>query len=184
MDKKQNGNRPLTEEEAVFVENLILENSKTIKNIIYNVLGENFKYLAEDAITEVYLLVCQKIDVLKKHSSPKAWVFVAARYVAQATVRNNKKHENTLSLDEIEERATDLNVEEEAIYKIWLSDKVPEKLIKRLTKGERQVYQKLYVEQKTPKQAAEELGIAPSSIYNFNVCIREKIINAVKHKKF
>lgn len=92
MNTKQKVNRPLTADESVFVEKLIEDNKKAIKNIIYNVLGKDYEYLAEDTIYDVYLLICQKIDVLKNHSNPKAWIFVAARYVARGAVKKSKRH--------------------------------------------------------------------------------------------
>ncbi len=184
MNTKQKDNRPLSEEEVLFIEKLIIENRKIIKNIIYNILGERYKHHAEDAVCDVYLLMCQKIDVLKNHNAPRAWIFVAARYVARGVVRNNKKHDNTIPIDMIEDFPSDINVEEEATYRIWLSDKVPEKLIKSLTKREQQVYQKLYIEGKTPKQAAVELNLTANAVYNFNKNIRDKIKYAVKRKMF
>ena len=57
VNRSEKDNRPLTEEESVFIEKLITENRKTIKNIIHNVLGEEYRQLAEDTIYEVYLLM-------------------------------------------------------------------------------------------------------------------------------
>jgi len=183
VNRSEKDNRPLTEEESVFIEKLITENRKTIKNIIHNVLGEEYRQLAEDTIYEVYLLMCQKIDVLTTHSNPKAWIFVASRFVAKNAIRNNRKYRDNVPINAIENLASDMNVEEEAIFRMWLSNNTPKKLTEVLTKRETQVYQKLYIEYKTPKQAAEELNIKVSTVNNINKNIKDKLFYALKNKK-
>lgn len=183
MNTKQKVNRPLTADESVFVEKLIEDNKKAIKNIIYNVLGEDYKYLAEDTIYDVYLLICQKIDVLKNHSNPKAWIFVAARYVARGAVKKSKRHK-TVPIEMIDRLPSGIDIEEEAIYNMWLCNNVPEKLLGSFTKRELQIYHMIYVEGKTPKETADILGLTQHAVLNFKSNIKKKIKDLIKNKKF
>ena len=73
---------------------------------------------------------------------------------------------------------------EEAVYEIWLESKVPEKLIANLTKREREVYHKIYIENKKPKEAAKELELSINAVNNIHKNLRDKIKDDVKRKNF
>ncbi len=61
---------------------------------------------------------------------------------------------------------------------------MPKKLIAGLTKRERQVYGKIYIEGKKPKDAAAELNISVNSVHNIHKNLRDKIKNEIKRKNF
>lgn len=184
MNKKPENKIVLTEEDACLINDLIEENCNQIKNIIYNTLGSENRYLAEDAVNEFYLLMCEKIDVLRVHTCPKAWMFVAARHTAQGMIQKYRKDSTCIPLDEISYKVGETDVFEDALYEIWLENKVPEKIIAGLTKRERNVYYKLYIEKKKPKEIAEELGVSANAVRNMNKTIRDKIKETVRRKNF
>lgn len=184
MNKKQERTAKLSPEDSKFLQALIEANEKVINITIYNALGEQYTYLAEDAVAQLYLLACEKIDVLRAHECPKAWLIVAAKLTAKSII---KKHITELShvfTADPPELSADDNVFEEAVYSIWLQNKVPEKLIAMLTKREKEVYNKLYIENKTAKQAAAELGTTVNLINNVHKNLRGKIKNAINQKNF
>ncbi len=183
MNNKQKAIKAMSREEREYAEYLITEYSSLLSNVISNKLGNVYLYLAEECIGELYKLICEKIEIINNHENPKAWLIIAAKNISLETIR---KHSNDLSTKPLEDNlnyATG-NVDEDAIYNIWLENKVPEKLIARLTKRERQVYHKLYIEKKSPKEIAKELNIATSTVRNVNKKLRDKIIKDVKHKNF
>ena len=182
MNKKKVKDRPLTTEESIFIEQLLTDNKQYIKNIIYSELGDTYKYLAEDAIHDMYLLMCQKIDVLKAHNCPKAWILIASKRVAQGVMYKNRKDLQSVPLDNITGEADNIDVIEQVVYEIWLENKLPEKLIESLTPREREVYYKLYMEEKSVKETAEELSITANAVYNFNKNLKDKIKNEIKRK--
>ena len=184
MDTNNGKNIVLTKSDARFIADLIERYESSIKNIIYNTLGSEKIYLAEDTISEVYLLMCQKIEILKAHESPKAWVLVAAKRVAQGILAKNRREISTVPLDEVENHLGGTDVFEEAVYEIWLENKVPEKLIANLSKREREVYYKIYIEGKTPKETAEELDISLNAVHNIHKNLKDKIKYDIKRKNF
>lgn len=174
----------LTKEESYFIEKLIKDNQKHIKNVIINTLGPENRYLAEDTINELYLLMCKKTDILKTHPCPKAWILVASKHTAQGMISKHKKDLFIVPIERLShERGMD-DVFEDAVYEIWLENKVPEKLIAHLTKREREVYLKIYIENKRPKEVAEELDISVNCVNNIHKNLRDKIKDDIKRKNF
>lgn len=182
MNNKKAKERPLTTEDSFFIERLLDDNKQYIKNVIYSELGGTYRYLAEDAIHDMYLLMCQKIDVLKAHECPKAWILVASRRVAQGIMRKNRKDLENIPLDNVICETDGADIVEQVVYDIWLENELPGKLIESFTKREREVYHKLYIEEKTFKQTAEELSLTTNAVYNFNKNLKDKIKNAIKRK--
>lgn len=176
--------KPLSTDDVNFVRSIIEENEKCINVTVYNTLGRLYSYLAEEAVSEVYLLACRKVDVLRRHECPKAWLIVAARHVSQTLIRTHKNDLLNVEIEEAENIKSNDDVPEDAVYRIWLENKIPEKLIGSLTKREKEVYIKLYIEERTPKQAAEELGITANAVNNVHKNIRDKIKYAVSQKNF
>ncbi len=173
--------KKLSAEDKAYLRTLIMENEKYIKHAVTNTLGPLFEYLADDAVGELYLLACQKVDVIKTCDSPRAWLIVAARYVAKGLIKKQKKDLNSVELTEAL-NSDDENVFEEAVYRIWLENKIPEKLIDSLTQREREVYIKLHIENKTPKEAAAELGVTVNLVHNVNKNLKDKIKAEIKKK--
>lgn len=184
MNKKTKSKIVLTKKEAYFIENLIEYNEKHIKNVIHSTLGSENQYLAEDTINEFYLLMCEKIEILKAHPCPQAWILVAAKYTAQGMVHKHKKDLLSVSLDEVSYKLGETDVFEDAVYEIWLENKVSEKLIANLTKREREIYYKIYIEKKKPKEIAAELNISANAVRNINKNLRDKIKDDIKRKNF
>ena len=174
----------LTKYDALFIERLIEQNSKYINNIIYNTLGADNQYLAKDTISEFHLLMCEKIGTLKTHPSPKGWILVAAKHTAQGMIAKYKKDSLSVSLDEVSYKLGETDIFEDSIYEIWLENKVPEKLIAHLSKREREVYCKIYIDGKKPKVVAKELNISINAVHNIHKNLRDKIKNDIKRKNF
>lgn len=184
MKRQKDRLTPLSHEDVDFVKNVIEENEKYINVTVYNTLGGLYGYLAEEAIGDVYLLACKKVDVLKSHSCPRAWLIVAAKHVSQGLIRKHRTDFMNVELSEAENLKSDDDVAEDAVYEIWLENKIPEKLIGTLTKREREVYAKLYIECKTPKETAAELGVKVTLVNNINKNLKDKIKYAVKRNSF
>ena len=176
MKKKKTRQRPLTESQRAFIEHLIGENQGVIYCIIKAVLGEVYGYLLEDCVGKLYLLTCEKIDIVENHPCPKAWIRVAAKLTALYMIKNNRKD---LEVTSLEGRAFPTagvdTTYEEALFGIWLGNDVPKKLLNTLTKREAQIYYKLYVENKDTETVATELGLNVSTVRSFKNLIKNKL---------
>lgn len=186
MKNTNKRNVVLTERQSMFVIELLESYGNLAKIIAQSTLGNYYSYLLEDCIAELYLLICEKIAIIEKHPNPKAWIIVAAKTTALKLIKKHKKDSlsQSLDLDVASDLIDETDVFEEALYDIWLEEKVPEKIISSLTKRERVIYQKLYIEKKKPKIVAKELGISVSTVWNFNKLIKEKIKNKINHGNF
>ncbi len=174
----------LTKDDALYVTDLIETHGKHIKNVIYSTLGHTSHYLAQDTISELYLLMCKKIDVLKAHPCPKAWLLVAARQTAFGMIAKHRNNLSTLPLDEALNIGGYDDVFNMALYEIWIEDNVPEKLIASLTPREREVYHKIYTEDKKPVDVAKELNISSNTVNTIHKNIRDKIKEKINNKDF
>ncbi len=184
MNKEQKEKIVLTKAEAQFAEKLLKDNAQQIRAVVCSTLGEENRYLAEDTVNEVCLLICQKIHTLEAHTCPKAWIIVAARNTAQNIKRKHKYDSMAIPFDEIKTKTGHDEVFEDAIYNLWLENKVSEKIIAKLTPREKEIYQKIYIEDKTPKEIAQELDISASSVRNIHKNLKDKINDHIKRKDF
>jgi len=175
---------PLSPEQARFIEELIYNNYEAIYSIVFNALGASYSYLWDEAISELFVLLCEKIDVLQNHPAPQGWLFVSARYVAKGITHKHKRDLSQASLDEINYDISKNDIFEEIVYKIWLENNVPEKLISQLSKREKEIYHKIYIEHKKPKEIAKELSISENNVRNIKKNLKDKIHNALKKNKF
>ena len=173
----------LTVEQSRFVECLIIDNNSVITNIIRKTLGNTYLYLLEDTISELYLLICEKINIVEKHTNPKAWLYVSAKTTALSMIQRNKKD---LQNDNIEEQEIVQNdtIFEDAVYNIWLDNRIPEKLIEELAPRERQVYDGIYLKKKKPKDLAKDLEISINTVRNIHKKLRDKLTKKINDNNF
>lgn len=174
----------LTQADRAFLQELFVVNYKIINVTVYNSLGEKYKLFVEDVVAQVYLLACEKVCVLRDHSNPKAWLITAAKLVSLETLRKCAKIQKVASIDECDGLCADGDVLEDIIYSSWVEDNAVQKLLSSLTKREKQVYDKLYKENKTAKQSAAELGVTTNLVHNMNKRLKDKIVKAIIKNRF
>lgn len=174
----------LTAEEAGYIEELILRNEYIIRAEVRSVLQDKFEQIGEDCISEIYLLACEKITVLKKHKNPDGWIVVAARNVAHNMARKHNTILNRTSEHILENIHIGEDVFDDALYNIWMRDGSIEKLINTLTPHEREIYELIYIKRLKPKEAAKLMCISDSTVRNIVAMIKKKIKNALETKLF
>ena len=182
MNNADKHNYVLTSEECDYIEKLIIKNESILRSVIRSALGERFDQLGEECMSDLYLLMCEKINKLKNHENPDGWIVVAAKNIALNAIR---KHNTQLKHTSAEERIdipVEDNVFESALYNIWLKDGVIEKLLDKLTPHEREVYNYLYRKRLPSKKVAELMGVSHSTIRNINANIKRKIKREMNEK--
>lgn len=175
MNKTTGKNKVMTPEEAEFVKDLLLRNRQTISSVIKMLLKDGYSFLYDDCLSETYLTACQKVDILKVHGNPDAWITVAAKWSTMALLKEFKRQKYLNNQANEFVCSTKDSVFEEVVYNIWVENNVPEKLISELTKREKEVYRLLFLEQKTPQEVANELGISISTVRNTKKHLIDKI---------
>ena len=140
MNNANERNYVLTSEECDYIEKLIIKNESIVRSVIRSALGEKFDQIGDECMSDLYLLMCEKIDKLKNHENPDGWMVVSAKYVAL----NAKRKHNTQLNHTITEEITDIRVEdnvfEDALYNIWIEDGVIDKLLAKLTPHEMEIF--------------------------------------------
>ena len=173
-------NYVLIPEECNFIETLILKNESIVRSVLKSALCEKFDQLGEECIGDLYLLMCEKIDKLKQHENPDAWMIVAVKNIAFNAIRKYNLRLKHTSNEELTDIPVPDNVFERALYDIWLQDGFIDKLLDKLTPHERQIYNYLYRKRLPTKKVAEMLGVSESTIRNINATIKKKIKNGIK----
>ena len=174
----------LTTDEAEYIKDLIIRNEHIIRAVVGSILREKFDQIGEDCISEIYLLACKKIEVLKKHEKPDAWITVVSKKVAQNTARKHNTVLNNSTDDNITNVRTEDDIFEDALYNIWMEDGSIDKLLNTLTPHEREIYDLIYKKRLSSKEAAILMDISDSTIRNTVAKIKQKIKNAIETKLF
>ncbi len=174
----------LTAEEAEYIKDLIVRNEHIIRAQIKTVLKDKYKNIGEDCISELYLLACKKIDILKNHKSPKGWIIVASKNVALNMARKQNTILKNSTKEEIKDHKTEDDIFEEALYNIWIENGSIEKLLNTLTPYEREIYDMIYKQGIPQKHVAKIKGVSDSTIRNIVANIKKKIKTAIETKLF
>lgn len=169
----------LTAEQRTFIEKLLVENETAIKYIIRKTLGHVYGYLNDECIGELCLLMCDKISDIEVHPNPRAWVMASAKLTAFSVINKNKKHAKFTTLNEEQPTKTDPTFED-ALYSLWMKNDAPQKLLDTLTEREKQIYQKLYVQNKNIETTGRELGITPSTVRTTKKTLTDKILKHIQ----
>ncbi len=170
----------LTSDEAEYIRDLIIRNEYIIRAVVKSILREKFDQIGDDCISEIYLLACNKIAVLKKHANPDAWITVASKKVAQNMARKHNTFLKNSTDDEITDASVEDNIFEDALYNIWMEDGSVDKLLNTLTLHEREIYDLIYKKCLSSKEVAILMGTSDSTIRNTVVKIKRKIKNAIE----
>lgn len=184
MTNAEKRNYVLTPEECDYIEKLILNNETIVRAVIRSVLGEKFDQIGGESISDLYLLMCEKIDLLKRHENPEGWMVVSARYVALNALRRYNTLLYNTDTKKIEDICSEENVFESALYNIWIKDGVIDKALATLTPHEKEIYNYLYRERLSYKKIAEIMDISESTVRNTNATIRRKILNEMQKYGF
>lgn len=174
----------LTSEECDYIEKLIAKNEAVVRNTIRMALGEEFERLGEDCISELYLLMCEKIDTLKEHRYPDGWIVIAAKKIAYGILRKDRVRSGFISAERTRNIRAGDDVFENALYNIWMEDGVIDKLLASLTPHELEIYDYLYHKRLTAKKTAEILGLSASTVRNIDASIRRKIQKGINEDVF
>lgn len=174
----------LTSEECDYIEKLIIKNESVVRSVIRSALGEKFDQIGDECMSDLYLLMCEKIDKLKKHENPDGWLIVSAKNIA---LNAKRKHNTQLKHMIVEERTyirAEDNVFENALYNIWLEDGAIDKILARLTPRETEIYNYLYRKRLSCKQTAKITGLSESTVRNINANIKKKIHKGLHKNDF
>lgn len=174
----------LTSEDAARLENILMDRIHIIRYAIIKVVGVTYNYLVDDCVSEVLLLACEKSDTLLNHSNPGGWLVNASKNIAYNMIRKHKNDVKNIPIDDLLSVSSPDDVFEDMVFEDWIEKRVPKLLLSRLTNREREIYEMLFVQKKTPQEVAEELHISVNTVRNIKKSIVDKIKNDVYTHNF
>lgn len=174
----------ITAEDELFINDLITNNVYIIKSQMRRVFGRHYDRFAEDCISEIYLLLCEKVAAVKNHENPVGWLSMTSKYVARNLMRREMLRGGCPAPENHAETPTAVDVFEEAVYNIWVEQNAVDKILDVLPPRELEIYGLLYKEKLKPKEVAEQLGISVNTVWVINSSIRNKVEKAIKEKLF
>lgn len=184
MRTKSSAGKCLTSEEAERLERIIMDRIHIIRYTIVKIFGVTYQYLVEECVSEVLLLACEKGDILLKHSNLGGWLVNTAKNTAYNMMRKYQKESRNVPIDDLESISSPEDVFEEMVYQECMEKNVPDLLLSRLTKREREIYELLFVQKKTPQTVADELHISVNTVRNIKKSIVDKIKNDIYTHNF
>ena len=184
MRTKSAADDRLTSEESEQLEKIIMNRIHIIRYTIVKIFGVTYQYLVEDCVSEVLLLACEKGRILLNHSNPGGWLVNASKNTAYNMLRKYQKGARNVPIDDLGSVSSPEDVFEEMVYQECMEKNVPDLLLSRLTKREREIYELLFVQKKKPQTVADELHISVNTVRNIKKSIVDKIKNDIYTHNF
>lgn len=141
------------------------------------------KYEAEVLTQEVFLFFQEKCDMLDDNLI-RRWLFVVAKNKAKELYRQKKLDSSQVSIDSSLLEIADNDFEK--IFEEQLPDideeiqKYVSIIIKALSKQDRDLYRKIYIEKKSHKEIADELNLKENTVSARSSRLKKKIKRIIK----
>lgn len=174
----------LSVQEREFLEQLLEKEYPIIIRVTERMLGENYRDLRDEALSELHLLLIRKVEELQRHPSPEKWVVTATKYIAIHVKAERAKHLNNFSDTDMDEILFTEDVFEMALYNIWMEKDVYSLLKNELTSREAQVFELMFEQKISCKEIMQRLKVSESTVWNLRKSIKDKYCYAIKHKLF
>lgn len=154
---------------------------------ILRILGDEDRYMAEDCLSQTFLIACQKKDDLLSRDKPVVWLIAAAKNCARQFKRKAiKEREKTCVIDEPMYSIVDESGEffvDDIVYRDWIRNKVPQNLINELQPRTREAFLAKYKDGKSNAEIAAEMHITESTVRTFLSDARKYIEDRVNSGK-
>ncbi|MFT5466545.1 MAG: RNA polymerase sigma-70 factor (ECF subfamily) [Verrucomicrobiales bacterium] len=145
-----------TEVQALFVQHIA-----PVKHFVLSLLPNPSE--AEDVVQEVFLTITAKANDFQTGTNFKAWAFAIARFKVLELLRRNRRDQNRLSDEVIEQlaaEAEDPNPGQDSATMRALA-----KCLEKLAPKPRKMIELQYQDELKPAVIAERLGWEPNAIY-------------------
>lgn len=80
---------------------LYLENYKKLLVYVFGILQD--RNFAEEIVQDTFVVAYKKIEVLQKHENPVGWLYITARNISRAYLREIKRMKSQVALLEIDQ---------------------------------------------------------------------------------
>lgn len=153
--------RPLTTEEAAYVQSILREHDAKLRRVIYSILRQEFRDEGEDVLQDVYETVCRQVDDFKVCDNHEALLVTIAARSAYRTRKRLCKRATVPLTEDIPTSEPDYGLLE--ILPFSTSDK------------DRQLLAKIYEERNTITDEAEAQKIKAPTLRQRIKRIRDQL---------
>lgn len=160
---------------GLFFEQLCVDYYEKILRYLYASLGD--EVVARDCAQEVFLIACQKSEILRQHPNPGGFLFQTAKNLACKTRRKSfSRMLRELSTDEENVEITDLYAEIETMLDNQINElEYVEAVLSRLGKEKRMLYGLYYLNNKSMAEISVLLGLEETAVRMRFVRLRREI---------
>ena len=160
-----------------FISHLYQEYSDTLIYIIKNRLYTGCpKYYAYDCLNDVFVIAIQKHNDSSFQTNPKGWLIRTARNVVDNFNRKSFRRNNYADYSQdIREIPQLQDMEEECVYKEWLTNHFQTELNESLSNEEKFLYYLRYKKKLNNEEISQQLGISKNAVNTRLSRLRQKI---------
>lgn len=158
-----------------------------ILRAIVGTLGADYSYLAEDCLSQTFLIACQKKDDLLSRQTPVVWLIATGKNCARNAMRGVIKEQSFAAPLDTETEHADANSDafvEQIAYDDWVERDVAQKLIDGLNPRVRRAFVAKYREGKSNAKIAEEMQISESTVRTFLHDAKRQIEQKIRSGEF
>ena len=172
---------------SIFFETLCVDYYEKILKYLYASLGN--EAAARDCTQDVFLVACQKAELLQQHPNPGGFLFQTAKNLAQKSRRESfSKLLREVSADDSEQLTPDLQGGIEAVLDSEVDElQYVEAVLSRLSDEKRKLYSLYYMNHQSMAEIAALLELEEPALRMRYVRLRREIraiIQEVAEKNF
>jgi RNA polymerase sigma-70 factor (ECF subfamily) len=162
-----------------FFEQLCVDYYEKILRYLYGVLDD--ETAAKDCTQDVFLIACQKVDVLSAHPNPGGFLFQTAKNLAHKSRREGFKQmlnelRTEAAADALTAKLADANADIEKVLDEEINEgDYIEAVLGRLSEDKRNLYTFYYINKQTMAGIAARLGVEEPAVRMRYVRLRREI---------
>lgn len=173
--------KALTNEERDFLEKLLIENKPILLHVIQIVTGDLYDVFGDECLSELHCLSMRKIKKLMSVENPKRWLTTASKYIAIEFVRRYGSGRGSVPLDDVYEQLANDDVFEEARYNILMREFTLDKIMNKLTKRQKQIFEMMIVQKMSCEEVSRKLNISESTVWNTRASLVKRVEQIIKN---
>ena len=173
--------KALTNEEREFLEDLLSKNKPIFLHVIKIATGDLYDVFGDECLSELHCLSIRKIKNLMSVENPKRWLTTASKYIAIEFVRRYGNGRGSVPIDDVADQLANDDVFEEARYNILMREFTLDKIMNKLTKRQKQIFEMMIVQKMSCEEVSRKLNISESTVWNTRASLVKRVEEIIKN---
>lgn len=173
--------KALTNEERDFLDDLLSKNKPIFLHVIKIITGDLYNVFGDECLSELHCLSIRKIKKLMSVEHPERWLITASKYIAIEFVRRYGNGRGSVPIDDVADQLAKDDVFEEARYNILMREFTLDKIMKKLTKRQKQIFEMMIVQKMSCEEVSRKLNISESTVWNTRASLVKRVEQIIKN---